>query len=56
MDGVVDDVDGSGRAHLERALDRVGRIVRSERHDDDLDAVAILGNLQGLLYGVLIKL
>ena len=38
------------------ALDRVGRVVGAERHGDHLDVVAVVGDLQGLLHGVLVKL
>ena len=45
-----------GDAHMERALDRVPASSPPSVVDDDLDVLAILGNLQGLLHGVLIKL
>ena len=44
------------RTHLQRPLDRVGGVVRAQRHGHDLDVVAVLGELQGLLHGVLVEL
>ena len=55
VDGVVHHVDAGVGAHGQRLADRLRRLLRTHGEDRDLAGV-LLGELQGLLDGVLVEL
>src|SRR4029453_3509484 len=56
MDRLVAEMDTGRCAHLQRTLDGISRIFGSQRHDNNFDVVAFVGELQCLLHRVLVEL